>query len=66
MLQIKGMCRDEETFVKRRQRLLGRENENLKALNLLTKCSLFVQGGTVAIIGPYEGTLKVCLADISR
>ncbi|KAA0197439.1 hypothetical protein HAZT_HAZT009714 [Hyalella azteca] len=53
------MCRDKEIFVKRRNRLLGRDNNTLLALEKLTDCTITVQGGTVAIIGPYKGVLKV-------
>lgn len=59
IVQIKNLCKDDATFIKRRNRLLGNDNQTLLAIQLLTKCSIFVQGGTVAIIGPYEGTLKV-------
>ncbi|KAF2353849.1 K domain type 1 [Trinorchestia longiramus] len=59
IMKIKGICRDKEIFIKRRNRLLGRDCTTLLALEQLTDCSVTVQGGTVAIIGPYKGVLKV-------
>ena len=57
--QIRGMCSDKEVFIKRRNRLIGKDNKTLSALEGLTNCSVTVQGSTVAIIGPHKGVLKV-------
>lgn len=59
IIKISGLTRNVEKFKKRRQRLIGPGGSTLKALELLTKCYILVQGNTVSAVGPIKGLEEV-------
>ncbi|KAI9795118.1 MAG: ribosomal RNA assembly protein krr1 [Peltula sp. TS41687] len=70
IIKMRGLVRNKERFVKRRQRILGPGGSTLKALQLLTQTYVLVQGNTVAVMGGYRGLKEVrrvvedCMANV--
>ena len=59
IIKIGGIVRNKERFVKRRQRLIGPNGMTLKAIELLTKCYVLVQGSTVSAMGYFKDLKQV-------
>ncbi|KAK3672031.1 ribosomal RNA assembly protein krr1 [Recurvomyces mirabilis] len=70
VIKIRGLVRNKDRFVKRRQRILGPNGSTLKALELLTQTYILVQGNTVSVMGGYKPLKEVrrviedCMANI--
>jgi ribosomal RNA assembly protein len=61
VVKIRGLVRNRDKFVKRRQRLLGPGGSTLKALCLLTDTYILIQGSTVSVMGGIRGIKDVRL-----
>lgn len=59
IIKISSYVRNREKFIKRRKRLIGPGGCTQKSLELLTNCSIQVQGQTVSVVGPHKGLLQV-------
>ncbi|KAH9963940.1 hypothetical protein BJV74DRAFT_309850 [Russula compacta] len=59
IIKIGNIVRNNERFVKRRQRIIGPDGSTLKAIELLTQCYVLVQGSTVSVMGPYKSLKEV-------
>lgn len=55
VINVGGLVRNKETFVRRRQRLIGPNGSTLKVIEMLSRCTVVVAGQTVSVIGPWQG-----------
>ena len=54
IIKLKGMINAKDRFIKRRDRLLGPKGMTLRAIQILTKCYILIQGNTVSAIGNFK------------
>jgi ribosomal RNA assembly protein len=54
IIKLKGLVKNKERFIKRRQRLIGPDGMTLRSLQILTNCYVQVQGTTVSAMGYFK------------
>lgn len=59
ILKINNLVRNRTILSNRKERLIGKNEAVMRALRLLTKCHVQIQGDTVACVGPYKGVQEV-------
>lgn len=59
IVKVRNLVKNKEVLINRKERLVGKNEAVMKALRLLTKCHVQIQGNTVACVGPYKGVQEV-------
>eukprot|EP00866_Antonospora_locustae_P002163 jgi/Antlo1/2163/1749 len=59
IVKVNNLVRNRKVLSNRKERLIGKNEAVMKALRLLTKCHVQIQGDTVACVGPYKGVQEV-------
>jgi ribosomal RNA assembly protein len=61
IIKIGGLSCNKKKYLKRKQRLLGPNGSTMRALELVTKCFILLQGNTVSVMGDRKGLKAVRL-----